>query len=254
MEQTPNPAALTNDPTLNPTPTPPTTQVVTATPVPDSLPAAGTPPVDLLELSESQIKALGAIAAGRSLADAAQDAGVDPSTVYRWRKNDPRFIVAMNAWRIEARVCARDRILALTDEATRAAYRLLRKDNPSVTIAIMKSIGSLAAARRGTTDVDEAADKLRRDKNKRVEARKQRLRLEADLIRINAQTALYRRHANHQQLEKTRAAAAQQPESVMRELRRSDELAVEADGLPVAEDVLPKPPTQEPEGNNAAGN
>jgi hypothetical protein len=241
MEQIPNNAALTNDPTSNLSPPTPPPQVVSATPVPDSPLAPGTPPLHLLELSPMQTKALVALAAGRSLADAAGDAGVDPSTIYRWKKNDPHFIVAMNAWRIEAMVGARDRLLALTDEATRAAYRLLRKDNPSVTIAIVKTIGSLAGVKPGTTDAAEAADALRRREEKRQEARKRRLRKEAEDIRLYAHSAHYKRQKNRKQMEETRAAAAQEPESVMRELRRADELCFEADGLPTTDDALPKP-------------
>ena len=176
MEQTPNPAALTNDQTPSAHPATPTPQPVSAIAVPDALPPAGTPPCDLLELSTSQVKALEALTAGHSIADAARGAGVHPGTLHRWKKTDPRFIVALNAWRIEALASARDRVLALTDEATRAAYRLLRKDNPSVTIAILKSLGSLGDTPPGTTDIDEAAANLRQEQRKRDDARKSRLR------------------------------------------------------------------------------
>src|SRR5665213_1366692 len=129
----PDPAAQTNDPSLTSTPAP---EPVSATPVvelrsPDApsapsgdstsavaagdpLPRPGTPPCDQLELSATQVTALEALAAGQSLADAARWAGVNPGTIYRWKKNDPGFIAALNAWRIEALAGARDRLLALT--------------------------------------------------------------------------------------------------------------------------------------------
>jgi len=256
MEQKPNLPELTNDQTPNPPAVPPTPQIVTATPVQHGLPAPATPPGDLPLLTAAQLTTLHALTAGCSVAEAAREAGIHPATIYRWKKDDPRFIVTMNAWRSEALASARDRFLALTDEAVRTAYRLLRKDNASVAIAIIKALGPIVGDKPGVIDVDEASDELRTDRRKRDDARKRRLREEAKAIRDDAHCKLRRTQRTQKQLEDTFALAATEPESVMAELRRADELEVEANGLPGLNDVPPSqriaaPPEQQ--NRSAAG-
>src|SRR6185437_4848455 len=50
-------------------------------------------------LSIAQKSALAALIAGKGPHQAARMAGVDRSTLYRWRTNDFDFMAALNAWR-----------------------------------------------------------------------------------------------------------------------------------------------------------
>jgi hypothetical protein len=241
MEQNPNLAALTNDSTLNPATPAEMPQAVSATQVAEAQMEPGTPPVDLGELSEAQIRALQTLAANGSLADAARSAGVAAMTLYRWRNDNPHFIVALNAWRGEVIASAYDRVLGLSDEAIRAALRLVRKDNPSVTIAILKALGALTHREPGTTDVNEFASNLRQVARKRAKGKWERLLSEAEQIRVEAQPAHWRRQRSMDQLRKTSALEETEPESVVREHRRADELVIEATGLPRPDDAVPGP-------------
>ena len=55
-------------------------------------------------LSPAQIAAVGAMLAGKTITDAAADAGVDRATVHRWGREDFAFQAAINAGRRELRV------------------------------------------------------------------------------------------------------------------------------------------------------
>ena len=77
-------------------------------------------------LTEAQTIALRELAAGKPVAEAAA-AGVDRSTLYRWRTMDDDLIEAMGDWRQETRVHCRDRMLAIADKAIRAVETGLEK-------------------------------------------------------------------------------------------------------------------------------
>ena len=58
-------------------------------------------------LSVAQHTALAALAQGQSFKEAAEAAGVNRITLYRWTRNDPMFQAAYNAWQEELRGSAR---------------------------------------------------------------------------------------------------------------------------------------------------
>src|SRR6266699_3065039 len=78
-------------------------------------------------LTEAQTVALRELAAGKQVTEAAAAAGVDRSTLYRWRTMDDDFMEAMGDWRQESRVHCRDRMLAIADKAIRAVETGLEK-------------------------------------------------------------------------------------------------------------------------------
>ena len=108
------PAGLTGDLQLarsNDDPSPaPSTALVTVTPV---LPLATLPKT--IGLPDRQRLALQAMAAGNGVEDSARIAGVSFSTLFRWRKQHPRFIAAWNAWQSESQKTARGLLLAAND-------------------------------------------------------------------------------------------------------------------------------------------
>jgi transposase-like protein len=68
-------------------------------------------------LSESQELALAALRAGATFGKAAEAAGVNRTTVYRWVHGDPHFRAAYNAWQQAAAESARARLTQLADLA-----------------------------------------------------------------------------------------------------------------------------------------
>ena len=66
-------------------------------------------------LSRPKMIALEALRAQHGLAEAAAKAGVDRSTLYRWRRSDPLFRAKLNAWSQEQTESARLRILGGLD-------------------------------------------------------------------------------------------------------------------------------------------
>ena len=116
-----------------------TAQSITATAV------IGAPPLpQVTGLTHLQRIALQAIAAGQTATDAAQSAGVDRSTLYRWRTKDENFIAALKAWRDNARETAADKLLAAVDDAAGVVAQAgFRRGDVKAALTILKSFGTL---------------------------------------------------------------------------------------------------------------
>ena len=63
-------------------------------------------------LPQEQRLALGLMTIGKPIREAAEMAGVNRGTVYRWIKSDPQFRAAYNAWQLEQRESCRVRLLS----------------------------------------------------------------------------------------------------------------------------------------------
>lgn len=72
-------------------------------------------PMWLSKLTPPQAKALRELLAGARTQEAADAAGVDRVTLYRWRTQDPQFMAALSAWRNETHEHAMDQFLALSE-------------------------------------------------------------------------------------------------------------------------------------------
>jgi len=106
-------------------------------------------------LSREQEAALAAIAAGKSAAAAAIDAGVHQGTLYRWLKEDPSFSAAYHTWQNECRESARGRLMALTDNAVSAVSNAIDKQDIRTALTILKGLGVLTPVTPGSTDAQE---------------------------------------------------------------------------------------------------
>ena len=72
------------------------------------------------EFTNPQELALSALLLGRSVAEAADTAGVDRSTMHRWKK-DPRFEAELNRLRADARAVLTANIERILSRAVRSA-------------------------------------------------------------------------------------------------------------------------------------
>ena len=103
------------------------------------------PPNDLepADLSPAQIVYLRALGAGKTIAAAAEEAGVTRRTAYRWQA-DPRFAELLSAWRSQSMESARHQLLTMAEQATVAVSIALQKGDVRVAMALLKGMGILS--------------------------------------------------------------------------------------------------------------
>lgn len=95
------------------------------------------------ELSRSQLTAIEALAAGKSMNDAATAAGVDRSTLYRWRRHDDEFRAALASMRNDFREELSTRLLTLATKACAVVEDALDAGDAKTAIAILRGCGAL---------------------------------------------------------------------------------------------------------------
>ena len=103
-------------------------------------------------LTPTQELALQHLAAGSSICEAAERAGIGRRTLHRWIKEDPDFAAAYNAWRRELIDSGHARALAMTDRALAAIDKAIEKGNASVALQLVRGIGVLQQPRVGPED------------------------------------------------------------------------------------------------------
>ncbi|MDB5292008.1 MAG: hypothetical protein JWL69_3249 [Phycisphaerales bacterium] len=118
--------------------------------------SASPAPVQFPGLSHEQELVIQELVGGQSDREAARRAGVSHMTIYRWRKQNPEFAAALNAWRAQAQESARDRVLGLAHLATQALQQALEKGDSRAALALLKSIGALNPPAPGPESADQA--------------------------------------------------------------------------------------------------
>lgn len=109
-------------------------------------------PVAESELAPRQVAALSVIASGGTLSAAAAAGGVDRATLYRWRKEDPQFIAALNAWRGEQVLHVKDKLLGMAQAASDAVCAELASGNGRLGLRVLRELGCAAAGPTEPTD------------------------------------------------------------------------------------------------------
>ena len=76
-----------------------------------------------------------------------------PRTVYRWQRQNPQYIAALNAWQQQTTDSARNRLLAMADKAVVAVHSALLSCDARTAMSLLKNLGILqppTARQRGS--------------------------------------------------------------------------------------------------------
>jgi transposase len=126
-------------------------------------------------MSTAQESALAALRAGSSFPKAAEEAGVNRTTVYRWVQRDPAFRAAYNAWQRELADSAHARLLKLSERAVEVLEEALKYGDKDVAYKMLKHLGILRPRKAGPTN--EQVLKLQIDLKEKRELRRAELRM-----------------------------------------------------------------------------
>lgn len=110
---------------------------------------------DFCELSDSQIRAIAALASGQNQSETALAAGVSPRTIYRWLREEE----FLNALQIERQKILDSVVLRLTEASLTSVKTLLeisqdRNAEPSARVSASRTI--LSFAFQGSDDLNRA--------------------------------------------------------------------------------------------------
>ena len=93
-------------------------------------------------LTPFQLAALEALMEGKSIAEAAEAAGVSYRTVERWRDEHPAFKAEYNRWLRDKSTTLRDRLMSVAEESVELMVEAVRKKKDlSVAKSIVKDLG-----------------------------------------------------------------------------------------------------------------
>src|SRR5580765_5130569 len=106
-----------------------------------------------MELSLPQQRALAVLIEGKALKEAAEGAGVNRSTLYRWIRQDAAFAAAYNAWQQEIAESARARMLCASHAAVEKVIRCMDLD-ANLAFKVIKEMGILRPRAAGQIDPD----------------------------------------------------------------------------------------------------
>lgn len=94
------------------------------------------------ELKPRQFTALQALLHGETVTDAAEAAGVDRSTVHRWKK-EPVFRAAFNRLRYATQKRIKDRLMHVAEHAAETALDAVQDGDAGTAIQVLKGTGML---------------------------------------------------------------------------------------------------------------
>lgn len=119
------------------------------------------------ELSDKQTLALSAIVAGRSITDAAIDAGVDRSTVHRWLKEDD-FAAELNRARSALRTELNACLWNLAKTALSALSNGIEGGDTRAAFEVCRSLGLLEPRGLAVGPETAAALKMKREEDQKL--------------------------------------------------------------------------------------
>jgi hypothetical protein len=97
------------------------------------------------QLTPAQTIALQKLTGGLPLSVAADAAGVNRSTVYRWLEKDPAFKAAYRDWRTELARLAHARLMALSEAAVDAVAQAVEGGDARMAMTVLQRMGMMTA-------------------------------------------------------------------------------------------------------------
>jgi len=94
----------------------------------------------LSKVTPQQAIALRELLSGAMTQEAAKAAGVDRTTLYRWRTQDPQFMAALSAWRNETHEHAMDQFLALSEASVAAVAHGIANCDSRLGLSVLKEL------------------------------------------------------------------------------------------------------------------
>ncbi|HEY2588140.1 MAG TPA: hypothetical protein VGI81_20520 [Tepidisphaeraceae bacterium] len=131
--------------------------------------------VQVVGMSTAQESALAALRSGSSFPQAAEQAGVNRATIYRWVQRDAAFRAAYNAWQRELVESAHARLLKLSERAVEVLEDAIKRRDKDIAYKMLKHLGVLRPRRAGSTD--ERVVKLQLDLQEKRELRNAEVKL-----------------------------------------------------------------------------
>lgn len=108
-------------------------------------------------LNAAQDKALAALLAGMTQSEAAKEAGVDRTTIYRWLQSDFAFQARLNAGRRERWDADQVRLAALTSKALATVEKAVEDGDVKASLAVLRG-GGLLPGRPPSIGSDDPVD------------------------------------------------------------------------------------------------
>lgn len=102
---------------------------------------------DFEELQPKQWQVIECLVGGQTVAAAAESAGVNRTTVWRWQRTDFAFQAAYNRCRREAVAEINAQILSLAPRALKAVQQALETGDARVAILVLRGLGLLNGER-----------------------------------------------------------------------------------------------------------
>lgn len=107
------------------------------------------------QLTDQQHAAIELLITGVAGSEVARAVGVNPSTVSRWRRNDPQFIAALESARREVFGEARDRLASLAADAVGVLGDVVKDAGAPPHLRVRASLAILGYMARQPREVDQ---------------------------------------------------------------------------------------------------
>ena len=122
-------------------------------------------------VSPRQARIIELLLSGHTVSAAAEEAGVDRSTVHRWLSEDCDFLSELNAAKLELRESCLSRLVSLADTAIDGLETALRDGDGRLALAFLKELRLVNPPTIGSTDPDEVKEDIEIDRASKRQAR-----------------------------------------------------------------------------------